>query len=64
MSPELTYMAPLLDQEYKALDELENQLKEAGGGFNVSYEVLQDTMKCEKNRSHYEAVSGCLLTDM
>jgi len=48
MNPELTYMAPLLDQEYKALDELENQLKEAGGDFNVSYEVLQDTMKCQK----------------
>ena len=48
MNPELTYMAPLLDQEYKALDELENQLKEAGGDFNVSYEVLQDRMKCQK----------------
>jgi AraC-like DNA-binding protein len=48
MNPELTYMAPLLDQEYKALGELENQLKEAGGDFNVSYEILQDTMKCQK----------------
>ena len=47
MNPELTSMAPLLDQEYKALDELENQLKEAGGYFNISYEVLQDTMKCQ-----------------
>jgi len=48
LNPELTYMVPLLDQEYKALDELENQLKEAEGDFNVSYEVLQDMMKCQE----------------
>jgi hypothetical protein len=48
MNPELTNIAPQLDQEYKALDELENQLKEAGGDFNVSYEVLEDPTKCQK----------------
>jgi AraC-like DNA-binding protein len=47
MNPELTDMAPLLDQEYKALDELENQLKEAGGDFNISYGVLEDPAKCQ-----------------
>lgn len=46
MNPELANIAPLLEKEYKALDELESQLKAAGGDFNVSYEVLQDPMKC------------------
>jgi hypothetical protein len=34
-----------LDKEYQKLDELENQLKEIEGDFNVSYEVLQDAAK-------------------
>jgi DNA polymerase/3'-5' exonuclease PolX len=48
MNPELADIAPLLEKEYKALDELENQLKGIGGDFNVTYEVLQDTAKCKK----------------
>jgi AraC-like DNA-binding protein len=48
MNPELTGLAALLDTEYQALGELENRLKEAGGGFNVSYEVLQDAEKRKK----------------
>ena len=45
MNPELAGIAPLLDKEYQALDALENRLKEAGGDFNVTYEVLQDAAK-------------------
>jgi hypothetical protein len=48
MNPDLAGIAPLLDQEYTALNELENQLKEAGGYFNISYEFLEDPMKCQK----------------
>ena len=48
MNSELDRLAPLLDKEYKALDELKNRLKEAGGDFNVSYEVLQDAGKRKK----------------
>jgi len=45
MNPDLAKIAPLLDNEYKALSELENRLKEVNGYFNVSYEVLQDPVK-------------------
>ena len=45
MNPEFSGIAQLLDKEYNALGELENQLKEAEGDFNVSYEVLQDVAK-------------------
>lgn len=45
MNPELAAMTPLLDAEYQALDNLESRLKEAGGDFNISYEVLQDEVK-------------------
>jgi len=48
MNPELARIAPLLDKEYKTLDALESQLKEADGDFNVSYEVLQDPSKCKE----------------
>lgn len=48
MNPELASIAPLLDKEYRALDDLENQLKKVGGDFNISYEVLQDAAKCKE----------------
>jgi len=48
MNPELAGLSALLDKEYKVLDKLENRLKEAGGDFNVSYEVLQDSEKRKK----------------
>ena len=48
MNPGLAGIAPMLDTEYKALEELEGRLREAGGDFNVSYEVLQDADKCRE----------------
>ncbi len=48
MNPDLGYLSPLLDQEYKALEDLEKQLREVGGYFNISYEVLEDAMKRQK----------------
>ena len=48
MNPSLAAIAPLLEKEYKVLDDLENQLKEAGGDFNIAYEVLQDAAKCRE----------------
>jgi AraC-like DNA-binding protein len=48
LNPDLASLIPLLDQEYKELDELENRLKEAGGDFNISYEVLQNAEKRKK----------------
>jgi len=48
MNPELAGIAPLLDNEYQKLGELEDRLKEIEGDFNVSYEVLQDAAKRKK----------------
>lgn len=48
MNPDLALLAPLLDQEYEVLDNIERELKAAGGDFNVTYEVLQDTEKCKE----------------
>jgi len=48
MNPDLAGIAPLLDKEYKTLEKLETRLKEAGGYFDVSYEVLQDAAKCKE----------------
>jgi AraC-like DNA-binding protein len=45
LNPDLAPLGPLLDQEYKELNKLENLLKEAGGDFNISYEVLQNAEK-------------------
>lgn len=48
MNPDLAEIAPLLDQEYQALDDIEKELQAAGGDFNVTYEVLQDAEKCKE----------------
>jgi AraC-like DNA-binding protein len=48
MNPDLARTAPLLDNEYKALCNIENRLKEAEGYFNVTFEVLQDPAKCKE----------------
>ena len=42
LNPDLASLAPLLDREYQALDDIEKELKAAGGDFNVTYEVFQD----------------------
>lgn len=48
LNPDLASLAPLLEQEYKALEDIERELQAAGGDFNVTYEVLQDTEKCKE----------------
>ncbi len=46
LNPSLAPLAPLLDREYTVLAGLEEELKAAGGYFNVTYEILQDEEKC------------------
>ncbi len=48
LNPDLASLAPLLDQEYQALESIEKELQAAGGDFNVTYEVLQDAGKCKE----------------
>ena len=48
MNSDLAHLTPLLDKEYKELNDLENKLREAEGEFNVTYEVLQDSAKRKK----------------
>ena len=48
MNPDLAWLAPLLEAENARLAELEEQLKAAGGDFNVSYEALQDPERCRE----------------
>ena len=48
LNPCLASLAPFLEEEYKALGFIEKELKEAGGGFNVTYEALQDDEKCKE----------------
>ncbi len=48
LNPDLASLAPILDQEYRALDAIEKELQAAGGDFNVTYEVLQDAGKCNE----------------
>lgn len=48
LNPDLSLLAPLLDQEYKALDDIEKELQTADGDFNVTYEALQDAEKCKE----------------
>ena len=45
LNPDLAPLAPLLDQEYKALEAIEEELKSKGGYFNINYEILQDADK-------------------
>ncbi|MGI6201491.1 MAG: helix-turn-helix transcriptional regulator [Christensenellales bacterium] len=42
LNPDLAPMAPLLERAYQDLDALEGELRDAGGDFNVTYELLQD----------------------
>lgn len=44
-NPDLAPLAPLIDREYLELQRLEQELHAASGGFNVTYEVLQDAQK-------------------
>lgn len=46
LNPDLAPLAPLLEQAYRELDALEQELKAAQGDFNVTYEVLQDGERC------------------
>ena len=45
MNHDLASLAPLLDQAYKTLECIEQELREAGGDFNITYETLQDAEK-------------------
>lgn len=48
LNPDLAPLAPLLAREYQALDGLEQELQAAGGGFNVTYETLQNPDRCRE----------------
>lgn len=48
LNPDLAPMAPLLEREYQALEALEDELRAAGGDFNVTYEVLQNAQACAR----------------
>ena len=47
LNPDLASLAPLLEQEYMHLKDIEDELKTADGYFNVTYEIWQDAEKCK-----------------
>ena len=47
-NPDLAPLAPALAEEYQMLAKLEKRLQAAGGGFNITYETLQDKNKCKE----------------
>lgn len=48
LNPDLASLAPLLDQAYRELEDIEKELRAAGGDFNVTYAILQDDEKCKE----------------
>ncbi len=48
LNPDLASLTPLLDKEYKALDDIDKELQAVDRHFNVPYEVLQDSEKCKE----------------
>lgn len=48
LNPDLAAKAYLFQRENQILINLENQLKDAGGDFNITYETLQDAKKCKR----------------